>query len=401
MATDFLHGVEIVDVDSGPRPIQTIRSSIIGLVGTAPDADDTLFPLNKPVLVNSRGGFAMIGNTGTLPAALAGIFDQFGAFVVVVRVDAGANAAAATANVVGGVDGTTGARTGISALLDAQADLGVMPMILIAPGFTSDRPDDPDNAGQFLANPVANALVTLAAKVRAHAIVAGPNTTDADAIAYRNDFGDRRIFVVDPFVKVFDSTTATYVSEDPAARIAGLIARIDSEVGFWKSPSNETIYNVAGLDRSIDFVLGDPNSRANLLNENQIATIIRDGGFMLWGNRTCSLDAAFAFLSVSRTADMIDLSIQAAHRWACDRVVNRAYFDEVTASVNGYLRQLQAQGAILGGKCWVDPDFNTPADIAAGHVTFSYDFTPPTPAERVTFRSSITDSYVATLFAAA
>jgi phage tail sheath protein FI len=39
MATDFLHGVEVVTVAGGPRPIQTIRSAIIGIVGTAPDAD--------------------------------------------------------------------------------------------------------------------------------------------------------------------------------------------------------------------------------------------------------------------------------------------------------------------------------------------------------------------------
>jgi hypothetical protein len=66
--------------------------------------------------------------------------------------------------------------------------------------------------------------------------------------------------------------TEAYVSEDPAARVAGLIARIDHEVGFWKSPSNEELFNVGGLDRPIDFALGDPNSRANLLNANR-----RDG----------------------------------------------------------------------------------------------------------------------------
>ncbi|WP_299752780.1 hypothetical protein [uncultured Tateyamaria sp.] len=35
----FLHGVEIIEIDAGPRPIQTVRSSVIGIVGTAPDAD--------------------------------------------------------------------------------------------------------------------------------------------------------------------------------------------------------------------------------------------------------------------------------------------------------------------------------------------------------------------------
>jgi phage tail sheath protein FI len=475
MATDFLHGVEVVTVDSGPRTVSTIRSGVIGLIGTAPDADETIFPLDTPVLISSRGGFAKLGAAGTLATALAGIFDQFTPFVVVVRVDEGANASEALVNVIGGIDPTTGARKGVQAFRDAQTICGVSPMILIAPGFTSVRPvgvtevnvtnagagytsvptvtftgggNDPakimpaahavlgtganagkitsiviDSSGNALTapptiaitggggqdaaatattgpskNPVASALLVVANQIRAHVVVAGPNTTDADAITYRGDFGDRRLFIVDPFVRVF-SSDGTYVSEDPAARVAGLIARVDSETGFWKSPSNEIIQNIGGLDRPIDFALGDPNTRANLLNSNEVATIIRDDDFRLWGNRTASEDQKWAFLCVSRTADMIDLSIQAAHRWACDQVINKAYIGAVVASVNSYLRGLQARGAILGGKCWFDPDLNADADISAGHVTFSYDFTAPFPAERITFQSIITDDYISSIFA--
>ena len=35
----FLHGVEVIEIDTGPRPIQTVRSAVIGLIGTAPRAD--------------------------------------------------------------------------------------------------------------------------------------------------------------------------------------------------------------------------------------------------------------------------------------------------------------------------------------------------------------------------
>jgi phage tail sheath protein FI len=481
MATDFLHGVEIVSVEGAVRPIQTIRSAIIGLVGTAPDASESAFPLDTPVLVNTSGGFAGIGETGTLPKALRGIFDQFSPFVVVIRVEEGANESETRANVIGGVDTTTGARTGIQALRDAQSIVGVTPMLLVAPGFTSDRPTGVtaiavanqgaeyvsapavsftgggtavgkvmptahavlgtgatagkvvsiviDTPGVGLteapaasltgggasmvatlgavtfaayANPVASALLAVAEKLIAHCVVFGPNTTDAAAVAYRQDFGSRRVFIVDPFPKVYDTDAAAYVSEDAAPRVVGLIARIDHERGFWKSPSNEVVNGIGGLDRPIDYALGDPNTRANFLNENEVATFIRDEGWRLWGSRTAAPTGdTFAFLPVSRTKDMIDLSIQRAHRWACDEVMNKGYFDAVTDSVNAYLRQLQTRGAILGGACWVDPDFNSPADIVNGNATFSYDFTAPYPAERVTFRSTITDKYISSLFAAA
>ena len=51
MSTSFLHGVEVLEVSDGPRPITTVKTSVIGIVGTAPTADATLFPLNKPVLI--------------------------------------------------------------------------------------------------------------------------------------------------------------------------------------------------------------------------------------------------------------------------------------------------------------------------------------------------------------
>ena len=476
MATDFLHGVEVVTVAGGPRPVQTIRSAIIGLIGTAPLADAAKFPLNEPVLVNSRGGFAGIGASGTLPDALEGIFEQFGAYTVVIRVEEGANSAETMANVIGGLNVTTGAREGVQAFRDAQTAVGVNPMLLVAPGFTGTRPTgvdaititsggtgyaeapvvsftgggtDPDkvlptahavlgtgvDAGKVVAividspgsnltaapvvvftganttpatatatigtvkNPVAAAMESVATAIRAHTIVSGPNTTDAAAIDYRNDFGSRRVYIVDPHVKVAGDAGAI-VSEDVTARVAGLIARVDHEQGFWKSPSNEEIFGVLGLDRPIDYALGDPNTRANLLNENEVATIIRDEGFRLWGNRTASSDPMFAFLCVSSTADIIDMSIQRAHRWACDKGITRGYYEDVVSSVNAYLRGLEARGAIVGGKCFVDPDLNGPQEVQNGHATFSYEFTPTYPAERVTFRSSITDAFLINLFSA-
>ncbi len=33
MSENFLHGVEVLEIDTGPRPISTVRSSVIGIVG--------------------------------------------------------------------------------------------------------------------------------------------------------------------------------------------------------------------------------------------------------------------------------------------------------------------------------------------------------------------------------
>lgn len=397
MAETFLHGVEVLEIDDGIRPITTVRSSVIGLIGTAPDADATAFPLNTPVLIAGNRTEAAkldtVGDSaGTLPDAMDAIFDQCGAVVVVVRVDEGADETATLTNVVGGVDAGTGQYQGVQAFLAAESILGYAPKILCAPGFTSQRPDT-------LANPVVTELLGIADQMRAVIIADGPNTNDTDAQTWASDFGSKRVYVVDPGVKVWDETTSAYIDQPASARVAGMIAKSDNERGFWWSPSNREMYGIGGTTRAIDFTLGDANSRANLLNEQNIATIINQNGYRLWGNRTLSADSKWAFLSVVRTADMINESILVNHLWAVDRNITKTYVEDVLEGVNAYLRNLKAKGAILGGECWANEELNTADQIAAGKVYFDFDFTPPYPAEHITFRSHLVDDYIEEVFA--
>jgi phage tail sheath protein FI len=506
MAETFLHGVEVLEIDAGPRPIQTVRSSVIGLIGTAPGATpdvkatlltgvvasnnaltitsklagalgnaislelvnpgtnsaslaitvtgqairaslatssggaitttaaqlktaieastaanalvavantststgagavaalaatslsggvDEPFPLNTPVLVaGSLREAAKLGTTGTLPDAMDSIFDQAGAVVVVVRVAAGANETATLANIVGGVNSTTGEFEGVQCFLGAESKLGVTPRILLAPGWTHQRPDS-------AANPVVAELIGIAERLRAIIVADGPNTTDEAAVAYAGDFGSPRVYMVDPGVKKLDSAGNT-ADAWASACVAGIIAKTDNDLGFWWSPSNKTVNGILGTKRAVDFALGDANARANLLNEQGIATIIRQDGYRLWGNRTLSSDPKWIFLSVRRTADIINDSLLRAHLWAVDRNITKSYITDVTEGVNAYLRHLVAIGAILGGKCWADPDLNTPDQIAQGKVYFNFDFTPPFPAEHITFRSQMVNDYLTELFA--
>ena len=395
MAETFLHGVEVLEIDAGPRPISTVRSSVIGIIGTAPDADANAFPLNTPVLIaGSRREAAKLDTVGdgegTLPGALDSIFDQAGAVVVVVRVAEGANETATIANVVGGVNSGTGDYEGVHAFLGAESVLGFAPRILLAPGFSHQRPDGD-------ANPVVSEMVGIAERLRAVIIADGPNTTDAAAIAYAGDFGSSRVYVVDPWVNKLDAAGNT-VAQPTSPCVAGLIAKSDNDRGFWWSPSNQNINGIIGTVRPVDFVLGDANARANLLNEDKVATVIRQEGFRLWGNRTLSADPKWVFLSVRRTADIINDSLLRAHLWAVDRNITKTYVQDVVEGVNAYLRHLVTIGAILGGKCWADPELNTPDQIAQGKVYFDFDFTPPFPAEHITFRSQMTQDYLTEIF---
>ena len=386
MPEQFLHGIEIIELDDGPRPIRTVKSSVIGLVGTAPGADEEKFPLDTPVLIaGRRTDAAGLGKTGTLPAAIDGIFDQCGAMVALIRVAEGADDAATKSNIIGGVDDDTAKRTGLQALLDCRSEIKVIPRILAVPGFSHELA-------------VGTEMNALAQRMKSVCIVDGPNTTDMDAISYRENYGSDRVYVVDPWVKVWDTVQNKEIVQPASARVAGLISKMDNTRGWWWSPSNQVIDGIVGISRGIDFELGDFNCRANYLNENEVATIVHQDGYRLWGNRGCSIDPKTAFLCVRRSADMIAESILYAHLWAVDRGITKTYLEDVRDGVRSYIRHLKKVGALIGGDCWVDPEINTPDQIAQGIVYWDYDFTPVYPAEHLVFRSHIVDRYLTDLF---
>ena len=393
MPTNFLHGVEVVELTQGVRPIQTVRSAVIGVLGTAPNADASVFPLDTPVLISgSRAKAAKLGTSGTLPGAMTAIFNQIGATVVVVRVAEGADEAATVTNAAG--DAVAG--TGVWAFLAAESAVGLSPKLLCAPGFTHQATL---TSGSEVANEVVAAMASVSSgstgvgdRLRAIAIADGPNTTASDAHAYADLHASDRIYVVDPWCK---PTKATSVPS--SAYVAGVIAKSDAERGFWHSPSNRIVQGIVGVSRPVGFYLGDENSEANLLNENDVATIIRENGFRLWGNHSTTSDQQMQFLSTRRTVDMVNESVMRAHLWAVDKCITRTYLQDVRESVAAYLRSLEARGAILGSSVTVDPEANTATDIANGQVTLDFEFTPAYPAERVRFRSVLSNRFIETV----
>jgi len=345
------------------------------------------FPLDTCVLCTSLTQAAALGVVGTLYNHLSAVFQQGSATVVVVRVAVGETPAATAANVIGS------GSTGMQAFIGCESILGVAPRILCAPEFTEYvvRP-----ASVITGVPVTAAFAPIADRLRAIVIADCPNTTDGDAVAYRNLVGDARVFIHDPHYQAL--VGGVVISLAASSFIAGIISANDNSEGFWVSPSNSLVNGIVGLDRPIAFTLGDVNSEANYLNSLQIATTIRNQGYKLWGNHSCSSDPRWTFLCVRRTADLINDSVMRAFFWAIDRNITKTFVQDVLGEVNAYLRSLVALGAIIDGNAWADPTLNTPSTIQSGQVFIDFDFTPSFPAERLTFRSHMTNAYLTELF---
>lgn len=400
MSDTYLHGVEVLEIETGARTMRAVATSVIGIVGTAPFADAAKFPLDTPVLITSPAeAEALIAGVlpdtpaeadrGTLPSAFAGVFDQARPPIVVVRVDTVETDTAQLAEVVGQAVGYQG----VYALLTAQTVAKAQPRILIAPGFTHQVPTAGEPA-EAVANPVVVALKAVADKLRAVVVTDGPSSTFAEAVAKHEREGGQRVYMVEGDRKVLDPVSKTIVTAPASAVAAGRIARTDAELGFWHSPSNKPLNGVLGVGRMIEFSLSDPAAESNRLNAVGIATIVNlDGEFRLWGNRTTEDD----FLSVRRTADVIHDAVERSYAWAMDRPMSGQLLQDVVGQVEAYLRDLKARGAILGGKAWLDPELNTEAAGKAGRAFVNFDFLPPPPLDRLTFQAFREDAYFSEL----
>lgn len=399
MAANFLHGVETIEIDKGPRPITQVKTAVVGLIGTAPTG-----PVNRPTIVLSERDAAQFGTVAdaasaghSIPQALDAIFDHGAGTVIVVNVfdpavhtvtnETGKTPIAAS-HIIGTV-AADGSRTGLKALEDTYSLFGFNAKILIAPGYAT-------------LNAVTTELVAMADKLRAVTLIDAPaGVTVQQAIEGRGPAGtinfntsNARAVLCYPHLRVYDPRTDSERLEPFSARLAGVMCKTDMEQGYWWSPSNHEISGIVGVERAITARVNDPQSEANLLNEAGIVTVFNSfgTGYRVWGNRSAawpSVTHPKNFINVRRTADVLHESVEYAMLQFIDRPINDALIDDIRGSVNAFIRTLVGRGALIDGSCTYDPAKNPPTELAAGHLVFDLAFMPPTPAERISFESFI------------
>ncbi|KKF38934.1 phage tail sheath protein [Hafnia alvei] len=381
MAQDYHHGVRVQEINEGTRTITTVSTAIIGMVCTGDDADQTAFPLNKPVLITDvLTAIGKAGTTGTLVQSLDAIADQCKPVVVVVRVEQGETEAETTTNIIGSVT-AEGKKTGLKALLAAQAQLGVKPRILGVPAHDTQA--------------VATELASIAQQLRGFSYVSAYGCkTIEEVIAYRENFSQRELMLIWPDFISWDTVTNTDGIAYATARALGLRAKIDEETGWHKSLSNVGVNGVTGLSADVYWDLQDTATDAGLLNQNDITTLIRKDGFRFWGSRCCSDDPLFAFECYTRTAQVLADTMAEAHMWAIDKPLTPSLVRDIIEGINAKLREMVSGGYLLGGRCYLDADSNTNDTLKAGKLLLDYDYTPVPPLENLLLRQRITDSYL-------
>lgn len=380
----YHHGISIEEATPRRSILATVATAVIGLVVTAPAADADAFPLDRPVLVkNLRTAIDQAGATGTMRPTLLAIADQVRAPIVIVRVAPGADEAATEAAVIGTDAG--GVRTGIQALLAAEAQTGVKPRILATPGLESAD--------------VTEVLAVVAAKLRAMAYARALGDDLPTVIAYRAGFTQRELMLIFPDFTVRDDADAI-VPGFVAAHAVGLRAAIDQSQGWHKTLSNVAVAGVVGTTADVAFDLQDPECDANELNANQVTTLVRlNGEPRFWGSRTCATgnngEEAFAFESATRAAQIIADTVAAGLVWAIDKPLTPGLARDIVEEVNEKLRAMTRAGELWGAEARFDPEANPTETLTQGILKIGYRYTPVPPLESLRFVQEISDEFVA------
>lgn len=407
MTAKRMHGVTANEYTHGARAISDIATNIIGIVATGNDADTSAFPLNTPIFSTSVGSLIdRAGSQGTLAKSLDAIHDQADAQIVVVRVADTEDESEKKQNVINGA----------KQLAKASAYTGFKPKIIGAPEL-----DDAD---------VTAELVVAANALDAFVYASAGGSQDITSLGeYRKGFGQKNLMLIDnDFMDLnpaavptatgsqgdisantltavrnilsggaVQGQTNTVTTAATIARILGARAMLDEKVGPHKSISNTEIQGVSALKYPRSFGLLDINSEANTINNLDVTTLIREKGFRVWGNRTCSADPIWAFEPTVRVASIIKETIAESFLWAMDKPMHPSLMIDIINTINAKLAEKVYKGWLLGAQVFIDPKKIEKERVSNGIFAFDYEFTVAPPLENIELNQHVSDRFIVNL----
>lgn len=335
--------------------------------------------------LNSLGRGIVTRIAGGAIAALASVHIDYHALTP---------ATVVAADIVGGIDVGTGAKTGLELVADIFPLFRLVPGQLLAPKFSTDPA-------------VALVMSAKAGNINGHFkamtlvdVPTGTVTTAAAVPAWKNDnnYVDPSMIVCWP--KVSLAGTQYHLSTLAAARCMRTDA--DNEDVPYESPSNKNIpINAAVLTSGTEVVL-DTLAAAALNGQGIVTALNFIGGWVLWGNRTGAYpgntDPKDSFIPIRRMFNWNTSTLVLTYWQKVDNPLNRRLIETVVDSENIRLNGLAARQFILGGRVEFREDENPATDLIDGIVRFHQYFTPPAPAEQISWITEFDPEYVNTLF---
>jgi phage tail sheath protein FI len=294
------------------QPFVIADMSTIGGVFTPGEGiDRTKFPVDTPVhFTTNDTDMASAAGTGTLKQ-LIDAANYSGVVASVVACVPDILVADTDEQKMTKMVGDSTARTGAWALLNAQAETGAVPDILIAPDFAHLRPGN-------AANPIVTAFDAICERLITPVVVADtPSANKTVAVEWAADWADTlNVIAVGQGVRV--SEAGVPVTRSAAPYVAALMVKTDKALGGpYYNPGNQPLTGILGPSRAVDFSISDPDSEANFLIQRGVNSIVQiernrtsrsvnsPQGKVFWGFFNTSSDPLWRLINVVRTRKAI------------------------------------------------------------------------------------------------
>ena len=287
--------------------------------------------------------------------------------------------AVTAADVIGSVNVSTGAETGMEVIRQVYPKFGIVPGLLLAPGFSQ-------------ISTVGIALMAKAANIngvfKATAIVDLPTTGSGSAAKYTDcktvkdtlGYTSEYCFPVWPCAKVGSYILAM------SAVVAALTAYLGSENDdVPANPSNKAL-GITGtcLADGTEVILDQ--DQGSVVNTGGVTTAINMNGWRLWGNYTGAYPA---------TSDAKDMWfwVRRMFNWQGNTFI-QSYFDKVDDPMNSVLIESVVDSENIRCSAYAPDKWagayieyleedNPITDILAGKMTFRQHIAPYTPAQEI------------------
>ncbi|HHP0469578.1 TPA: phage tail sheath family protein [Vibrio harveyi] len=415
------HGVDTVEVVSGPTPVLDVSSAIVGAFGTA----TTAAPGSIVKTLSYDEAKEKLG-AGSLLDALRRVYQYSERATVISYVTmatlSGASAKSSSKAKSESHEGVAvlnasnkeenaklqdevrlermkAADPELAAFIDTlplirktQAILGFMPKIFIAPGLI-------DKEG------AASQAVAAIRKTRGMWITEPPaDSTKEQAKAYANGISDYRAACYYPRLKVLQEDGSSAL-DWAAPSYAGLMVQMDKnmtgepiETGYWCSPSNLKLVDAVASEFDYEYLPNDSDCDVIELNAAGIVTTINFNGLRAFGNRNTAYPSksdVMTFTAWRRTMDVIEEAIEKFAMQYLDRPMFTSPDDlantligRVAESVNDYLRGKIGESLVYG-ECFIKQEHNPLSNLMQGKVKFHYKATPAMVMEAIEFEAEI------------
>ncbi len=285
--------------------------------------------------------------------------------------------AVTASDIVGSYNASTGEEKGCEVIRQVYPKLGVVPSLLLAPGYSQNA-----TVGAALAAKAAN----LNGVFKAMALVDLDTTqatkyTDCNTVKASSGFTSKYQYVLWPCDKLGDYIFAK------SAVVGAPTAYYDAENDDVpsRSPSNEML-GVTGQCLADGTEINLDMDQASTVNTYGVTTAVNVNGFRLWGNYTGAYPA-------STDAKDIWFPVRRMFNWQCNNFI-LTYFSKVDDPMNRVLIEAivdsenircaaYAPDKWAGAKIEYRTEDNPTTDILAGRMTFRQKIAPYTPAQEI------------------